>query len=201
MLPLFYFEMSSTAIDWSLKREDEYRNFFICMVQLESCWRTPPLENGREDKSQLRGNKCQKFCQEIHFVFQLYKCLTYHELTIYYYTPKFFKNKCSLMMLRTLWIMYSAKLSLTCPCKEVRHASFYHNFPFKVNECLVYVESLDNKLLSLHYTVKIVYNTWKKCVLAIHFTNLKSLKQFSSIFMQNRETHQKANYAFERILG
>ena len=132
------------------QREDEYRNFFICMVQLESCWRTPPLENGREDKSQLRGNKCQKFCQEIHFVFQLYKCLTYHELTIYYYTPKFFKNKCSLMMLRTLWIMYSAKLSLTCPCKEVRHASFYHNFPFKVNECLVYVESLDNKLLSLY---------------------------------------------------
>ena len=132
------------------QREDEYRNFFICMVQLESCWRTPPLENGREDKSQLRGNKCQKFCQEIHFVFQLYKCLTYHELTIYYYTQKFFKNKCSLMMLRTLWIMYSAKLSLTCPCKEVRHASFYHNFPLKVNECLVYVGSLDNKLLSLY---------------------------------------------------
>ena len=133
------------------QREDEYRNFFICMVQLESCWRTPPLENGREDKSQLRGNKCQKFCQEIHFVFQLYKCLTYHELTIYYYIPKFFKNKCSLMMLRTLWIMYSAKLSLTCPCKEVRHASFYHNFPFKVNEYLVYEESWDSKLLSLQY--------------------------------------------------
>ena len=59
------------------QREDEYRNFFICMVQLESCWRTPPLENGREDKSQFLGNKCQKFCQEIHFVFQLYNCLVF----------------------------------------------------------------------------------------------------------------------------
>ena len=152
------------------QREDEYRNFFICMVQLESCWRTPPLENGREDKSQLRGNKCQKFCQEIHFVFQLYKCLTHHELTIYYYTPKFFKNKCSLMMLRTLWIMYSAKLSLTCPCKEVRHASFYHNFPFKVNECLVYKESWDirNRIQYL----------WKIYALNTYFTNLKSFKKF-----------------------
>ena len=93
--------------------------------------------------------------------------------------PKFFKNKCSLMMLRTLWIMYSAKLSLTCPCKEVRHASFHHNFPFKVNECLVYKESWGNKLLSLHHTVKIVFSTCKKCVLAFHFTNFKSLKQFS----------------------
>ena len=166
MLPLFYFEMSSTAIDWSLKREDEYRNFFICMVQLESCWRTPPLENGREDKSQLRGNKCQKFCQEIHFVFQLYKCLTYHELTIYYYTPKFFKNKCSLMMLRTLWIMYSAKLSLTCPCKEVRHASFYHNFPFKVNECLVYVGSWDIT------QVFVLYSTYKRYMYWTHISEI-----------------------------
>lgn len=170
MLPLFYFEMSSTAIDWSLKREDEYRNFFICMVQLESCWRTPPLENGREDKSQLRGNKCQKFCQEIHFVFQLYKCLTYHELTIYYYNQKFFKNKCSLMMLRTLWIMYSAKLSLTCPCKEVRHASFYHNFPFKVNECLVYVGSWD--ITQVFVSVEMVYSTYKRYMYWTHISEI-----------------------------
>ena len=54
-----------------------WRTFFACMVQLKSCWRTPPLENGREDKSQFLGNKCQKFCQEIHFVFQLYKCLVF----------------------------------------------------------------------------------------------------------------------------
>ena len=149
MLLSVLFKLHYDVVGWNLRKKMSAESFLTCMVHLESCWRTPPLENGREDKSQLRGNKCQKFCQEIHFVFQLYKCLTYHELTIYYYNQKFFKNKCSLMMLRTLWIMYSAKLSLTCPCKEVRHASFYHNFPFKVNECRVYEESWDDKLLSL----------------------------------------------------